>query len=125
MQTWYVYIVRCADGSFYTGVTTDPQRREREHNECNRLGARYTRARRPVAMVWLEAQPDRSTALKREYQIKQLRRAAKVRLIGTAAASQPRAECVHSPTLCNAADDAVPETAKAPSYGAFSDIKTT
>ncbi|KEA65735.1 putative endonuclease containing a URI domain [Marinobacterium lacunae] len=81
MQNWYVYIVRCADGSFYTGVTTDLQRREREHNGEGGPGARYTRARRPVAMVWSEVQSDRSSALRREYAIKRLRRAQKLRLI--------------------------------------------
>lgn len=83
MQNWYVYIVRCADGSFYTGVTTDPRRREREHNESDRCGARYTRARRPVRLVWLEPQADRSAALKREYAIKRLSRGAKSRLVAT------------------------------------------
>lgn len=82
MQQWYVYILRCADGSFYTGVTTNLERREREHNECNRLGARYTRARRPVQMVWHELRDSRADALKREYAIKRMRRAAKLRLIG-------------------------------------------
>lgn len=81
MQHWYVYILRCADNSFYTGVTTDPERRLREHNECNRLGARYTRARRPVDLIWYETQPDRPAALKREYAIKRMRRPAKLRLI--------------------------------------------
>ncbi|WP_104002636.1 GIY-YIG nuclease family protein [Marinobacterium lutimaris] len=81
MQQWYVYILRCADDTFYTGVTTDLKRRVREHNECNRLGARYTRVRRPVQLVWSESQADRSVALKREYAIKQLRRPAKLRLI--------------------------------------------
>lgn len=89
MQVWYVYIVRCADGSFYTGVTTDPVRREREHNGSGRLGARYTRARRPVRLVWLESQPDRSAALKREYAIKQLRRAEKCRLVAAFEDSMP------------------------------------
>ncbi|MBV1788574.1 GIY-YIG nuclease family protein [Marinobacterium sp. D7] len=81
MQHWYVYIVRCVDGSFYTGVTTDLQRREREHNGCGRLGARYTRARRPVQMVWAEVQMDRSAALRREYEIKRLRRKDKLKLV--------------------------------------------
>lgn len=83
MQQWYVYILRCADSSFYTGVTTDPKRRLREHNECNRLGARYTRARRPVTMIWCETQADRAAALRREYAIKQMRRAAKQRLVAS------------------------------------------
>lgn len=81
MQYWYVYIVRCADGSFYTGVTTDLERREREHNGCDRLGARYTRARRPVRMVWAEPHRDRSSAQKREYAIKRLPRKGKLELV--------------------------------------------
>ena len=81
MKQWYVYILRCADGSLYTGVTTDPQRREREHNLSDRLGARYTRSRRPVQLVWSENQPDRVQALKREYRIKQLSRNEKLCLI--------------------------------------------
>ncbi len=81
MKQWYVYILRCADGSLYTGVTTDPHRREREHNCSDRLGARYTRSRRPVRLVWVEDQPDRVQALKREYRIKQLSRDEKLRLI--------------------------------------------
>lgn len=81
MNQWFVYILRCADGSLYTGVTTDPARREHEHNHSDRLGARYTRARRPVQLVWCEIQADRVQALKREYSIKQLGRAQKLRLI--------------------------------------------
>ncbi|MBS97550.1 MAG: GIY-YIG nuclease family protein [Oceanospirillaceae bacterium] len=83
MQQWYVYILRCADGSFYTGITTDLERREREHNAGGRLGARYTRARRPVQRVWCECHPDRAAASKREWAIKQLSRSAKLRLIAS------------------------------------------
>ena len=81
MKTWYVYLLRCADHSLYTGVTTDPQRRVREHNHSDSLAARYTRSRRPVQLVWLESQPDRSSALRRELAIKALGRAQKERLI--------------------------------------------
>jgi len=80
-QGWYVYIVRCADGSLYTGVTTDPVRRINEHNRSKRLAAAYTRARRPVMLVYKERLPDRSMALKREYQIKQMTSRAKEVLI--------------------------------------------
>lgn len=80
-RTWHVYIVRCADGSFYTGVATDVARRVREHNTNDRLAARYTRARRPVALVFRVRVATRSAALRREYQIKCLRRAQKEELV--------------------------------------------
>lgn len=69
---WFVYIVRCADRSLYTGVTTDIVRRINEHNLSKRHAAAYTRARRPVLLVYKELLPSRSSALKREYQIKQM-----------------------------------------------------
>ena len=69
---WYVYILRCSDNSLYTGIATDVDRRVDEHNQDNTLGARYTRARRPVKLVYREEVETRSEALKREYAIKQL-----------------------------------------------------
>lgn len=81
MSQWYVYILCCADSSLYTGVTTDPQRRLREHNGELKGGARYTRVRQPVELVYQESQPDRSAACKREAEIKKLSRAAKKKLI--------------------------------------------
>ena len=81
---WYVYIVRCRDGSLYTGITTDVGRRVTEHNH-EAAGARYTRPRRPVCLVYQEQAPSRSAALKREMQIKRLRATAKRGLI----AAQP------------------------------------
>jgi len=81
MNQWYVYMLRCADGSLYTGVSTDPQRRLREHNGEIKGGARYTRARRPVTLVWQEEQADRSSACKREVAVKALRRTAKLKLV--------------------------------------------
>ena len=69
---WYVYILRCSDNSLYTGIATDVDRRVDEHNQDNTLGARYTRARRPVKLVYREEVETRSEALKREYTIKQL-----------------------------------------------------
>lgn len=83
MADWYVYILRCADDSLYTGVTRDPERRLREHNG-GRLGARYTRARRPVALAWLEPSISRSEAGRREAAIKRLSRAQKLALIESA-----------------------------------------
>ena len=79
-KDWYVYIVQCKDGSLYTGITTDLSRRVDDHNSA-RLGARYTRARRPVHLVYQEKTVSRSAAAKREYQIKQLTVTGKKELI--------------------------------------------
>lgn len=76
---FYCYILECADGTYYTGWTTDPERRERQHNAGQ--GARYTKTRRPVQLVYIEVQSDRSTAQKREFKIKKLTRAKKEALI--------------------------------------------
>lgn len=76
---WFVYLLRCADGSFYTGITTDLARRVDEHNH-GAAGARYTRARRPVVLAWSEPAADRSAASKREYVVRKLPRAAKEQL---------------------------------------------
>lgn len=76
---WYLYIIRCADNSLYTGVTTDLYRRVEKHNQ--KAGGNYTRARTPVILVYQETHPTRSSALKREIQIKKLSRAKKLDLI--------------------------------------------
>ncbi len=76
----YVYIVRCADGTYYTGWAVDVAHRVAEHNAGR--GGRYTRARRPVALVYQEKVPDRAAALRREATIKQYSRSRKERLIG-------------------------------------------
>lgn len=76
---YFCYIVQCSDNTYYTGWSTDPQRRERQHNRGQ--GARYTRTRRPVKLVYVESQPDRSTAMKRERTIKQMGRDGKQKLI--------------------------------------------
>jgi putative endonuclease len=83
----WCYIVRCADGTLYTGWTTNPVRRLRAHNAG--CGARYTRSRRPVQLVYLEACPDRSAALRRERQIKQMSRKQKEALIASASLPFP------------------------------------
>ncbi|MDH5407081.1 MAG: GIY-YIG nuclease family protein [Gammaproteobacteria bacterium] len=80
---WYVYILRCADNSLYAGVTTEPQRRLQEHNVDNKLGARYTRARRPVEMVYQEECGSRSEACQRESEIKKMTRTAKEQLVSS------------------------------------------
>ncbi len=78
---WFVYILRCADGTLYTGVAKDVDRRVAEHNGSNRLGASYTRGRRPVMLVYREEAMSRSDALKREHEIKRLARKEKLALV--------------------------------------------
>jgi len=78
-MSFFCYILECADGSFYTGWTTDPARREHQHNAGR--GARYTRTHRPVKMVYVEPQEDRVTAMRRERAIKNLSHAQKKALI--------------------------------------------
>lgn len=79
MPAWHVYIVRCADGSLYTGCTNDLARRLEAHNAGR--GARYTRSRRPVALAWSARVKDRSAALSREARIKRLTRPEKLALL--------------------------------------------
>jgi len=75
-------MVRCADDTLYTGITTELERRVEEHNSSDK-GAKYTRARRPVVLVFSEAHANRSLASKREYEIKKkMSRKEKIRLIG-------------------------------------------
>ena len=81
-MTWWVYILRCADGTLYTGATNDLDCRLAAHNAGR--GAKYTRARRPVALVYREEAADKSAALQREAALKKLARAAKLRLIAGA-----------------------------------------
>lgn len=78
----FVYIVRCADGTFYTGYARDPKARLKMHNAG--AGAKYTRGRRPVKLVYCELCESLSHALKREYEVKQWPRAKKRRLVGNA-----------------------------------------
>lgn len=77
---WFVYVVRCGDGSLYTGIATDVEARVGVHNDGR--GARYTRSRRPVTLVYMERRRSRSSALKRELAIKGLPRVEKLALIG-------------------------------------------
>lgn len=74
-MAFYCYIVECADGTYYTGWTTDPARRERQHNRGT--GARYTRAHGPVRLVYVEEQSDRCAAMRREIVIKKMSHAQK------------------------------------------------
>ena len=75
----YCYIVECADGTYYTGWTVNPEKRLAVHNKGK--GARYTRTRCPVKLVYVEELPDRKTAMKREIAIKRMERERKKRLI--------------------------------------------
>lgn len=84
MESWYVYIVRCADASLYTGIAKDVSRRVDEHNGSAMLGARYTRGRQPVKLVYHEAVDSRSAATRREQQIRRLSRGEKQLLIDNA-----------------------------------------
>lgn len=77
---WNVYMLRCADGTLYTGITTDVARRVAEHNGEGGLGARYTRSRRPVTLAYMEPAGDRAAAARREAAIKQLDRRHKLAL---------------------------------------------
>lgn len=81
-MNWNVYIVRCSDGSLYTGITTDLTRRVSEHN--NKTGAKALKGKLPVKIVYSEFFPDRSSASMRESEIKQLSRKEKLELINVA-----------------------------------------
>jgi putative endonuclease len=76
---WHVYIVECSDGTYYTGIAKDLQARIAKHNSGK--GAKYTKVRLPVTLLWNEEAVDRSAASKREYQIKQLSRKQKTAMI--------------------------------------------
>lgn len=79
-MSYFVYILECSDGSLYTGIAKDVQKRLDEHNTSDR-GAKYTKARRPVKLLYKESSLNRSSASKREYEIKKLSRAKKLQLI--------------------------------------------
>lgn len=102
-KRWYVYIVRCADGTLYTGVAVDVVRRVAEHNGMGAngkratrdIGARYTRSRRPVKLAYHEPAANRAAACKREYRIKQLTRREKLALLTKKETSiaKPKVKC--------------------------------
>ena len=80
-MTWHVYIIECNDGSLYTGITNDLDKRITAHNAG--LGAKYTKSRRPVHLLYSEPAPDRKQASQREYAIKSLQKSAKIDLIAS------------------------------------------
>lgn len=85
MSEYFCYILECSDGTYYTGWTTNPDRRLCEHNKGQ--GSRYTRTRRPVQLVYVEDHPDRSSAQKRERHLKTYSRVRKMKLIEAYSAS--------------------------------------
>jgi putative endonuclease len=82
----YCYILKCSDGTFYTGWTTDPERRVTQHNKG--IGAKYTSTRRPVILVYLEPLSNRTDAMKRELAIKKMKRVQKDKLVEKYAGSR-------------------------------------
>lgn len=79
---WQVYILKCADGTFYTGITTDVKRRVKEHNSSI-SGAKYTRGRRPVRLVLICRKKNKSLAAKEEWRIKNMSKVEKISYIST------------------------------------------
>lgn len=79
-SAWYLYILRCGDGSLYTGITTDVEKRFCQHQSGK--GAKYTRGRSPLELVYREECGSHSDALKREHAVKSLKREEKLQLIG-------------------------------------------
>ena len=78
MRRYFLYVLECSDSSLYTGITTDIQRRLREHNEDNKRGSKYTRSRRPVKILAAMIYNDRSEASKAESRFKKLSRQQKL-----------------------------------------------
>lgn len=78
---WHIYILKCSDDTFYTGITKDLKRRTEEHNFSN-LGAKYTRGRRPVQLIYSRKMKDKSEALKEELRIKKMTKQEKFLLAG-------------------------------------------
>ena len=79
-MAYYVYMLECCDNTLYTGIAKDVHKRLKEHNTSEKA-AKYTRARRPLRLVYTQELPTRSEALEREYAIKKLKREEKLRLI--------------------------------------------
>ena len=95
MKSWYLYLIECTDGSIYTGITTDVAARYATH--ARGQGARYTRSHPPKALLGVETHPDRSSAAKAEYRIKQLTAAEKRHYAATLISGLPGNEAP-SPT---------------------------
>ena len=87
-KSWWVYMVQTRGGRLYTGITTDTKRRFKEHCDGGKLGARFFRTDPAYAMVFVEAQPDRSAASKREFAMKKLTRQQKWELVEACSADR-------------------------------------
>jgi putative endonuclease len=87
IDPWFLYVAECADGTYYTGIAKDVQKRIASHNEGK--GAKYTRAHGPVKLLLQEPQADYSAALKREYQVKRLTKKRKTRFVSGEALPPP------------------------------------
>jgi len=81
LNRWFVYLIKCANGSLYTGITTDVARRLLEHQSNSGKSAKYLKGKGPLELAWQQEVGDKSTALKIELKIKKLSKAEKVRLI--------------------------------------------
>jgi len=92
-MSWYVYLLNCADDSFYTGITTDLKRRLHEHNHDDKKAAKYTRARRPVNIVYFELCTSRSDAASREYEVRKSTRRVKAQLAFSMKDQIPDQDC--------------------------------
>ena len=87
-NTWYLYILRCRDGSLYTGITTDVEKRFEAH--CAGKGAKYTRGRGPLELVYRETCGDHSAALKREIEVKKMPREKKEKMLAGSCKEIPK-----------------------------------
>ena len=88
MPAWFLYIVRCSDNTLYTGIAKDVEKRVGEHNTSDTLGAKYTKSRRPVQLVYKESHPSRSAAAQREHQIKKMTKQQKENIIALSLSHQ-------------------------------------
>jgi len=82
---YYFYILRCCDNSLYSGITKNPERREKEHNESKSKASRFTRSRRPVKLVYIEKHKNLKSAMKREIEIKKWKKVKKEALVNNLA----------------------------------------
>ena len=80
-MSYYFYILRCADNSLYSGITSNLEKRVREHNSVNSRGSKYTRAKRPVKLIYSEKYRSKKTAMKREIEVKRLTKVEKEKLV--------------------------------------------
>lgn len=94
-KQWYLYLLQCGDGSLYCGITDDVPRRLRAHRAGR--GAKYTRGRGPLRLVYLEPCPDHTAALRREYAVKRLPRNEKLALLADFCVPPPFAQCFAAP----------------------------